>query len=85
MKVKLLNTSNNKLKDEIGKEFNCLRLNGWLELEDLNTPGYGITTSTIEKVIRTEDSDENKKIFVFTKNSQYELEVIEEVENDNNY
>lgn len=78
MKVKLLNTSNKGLKEEIGKEFNCLRLIGWLELEDLTTPGYGITTSTIEKVEEIKNANERKKIIVFTKNSNYELEVLEE-------
>ncbi len=78
MKVKLLDTSNKGLKEEIGKKFNCLRLNGWLELEDLKTPGYGITTSTIEKTEKVKTIGGRKMIIVFTKNSNYELEVLEE-------
>lgn len=73
MKVRLVNTTNEKIKKYIGEERNYFQMYGCACLESLTEPGYGIRTSKI----LNEKRDENK-IVLETKNSTYELEVLEE-------
>ncbi len=73
MKVRILNSTNEKIKEFIGEERNYFQMYGCACLESLTEPGYGIRTS---KLI-TEKRDENR-IVLETKNSTYELEVLEE-------
>ena len=73
MKVRILDSTNEKIKKYIGEERNYFQMYGCACLESLTEPGYGIRTS---KLI-TEKRDENR-IVLETKNSTYELEVLEE-------
>ncbi len=73
MKVKILNSSNPKIKKYIGEVRNYFKMGGCACLEDLKEPGYGIQTSRI-----IDEKKEGNIITIKTKNSTYELEIIKE-------
>ena len=79
MKVRILNSTNEKIKEFIGEERNYFQMYGCACLENLTEPGYGIRTS---KLIT--EKREGNIITIKTKNSDYELEVLDEVDNENN-
>ena len=73
MKVKILNSSNPKIKKYIGEVRNYFKMGGYACLEDLKEPGYGIKTSKI-----VDEKKEGNIITLDTKNSTYELEIMKE-------
>ena len=75
MKVKLLNTTSKKCKNAIKRIFNYQYGLGHIRLEDAEDSHLGIVTSTVLSIEKTED-----RIYVETKNSHYELEILK---NDN--
>ncbi len=79
MKVRLINTTSEKIKKYIGEERNYFQMYGCACLESLTKLGYGIRTS---KIIT--EKREGNIIIIKTKNSDYELEVLDEVDNENN-
>lgn len=72
MKVKILSSTNPKIKKYVGETRNYFKMYGFACLEDLNKPGYGIQTSKI-----IEEEKEGNILKIKTKNSIYELEVLE--------
>lgn len=79
MRVRILDSTNEKIKKYIGEERNYFQIYGCACLESLTEPDYGIQTS---KIIT--EKREGNIIIIKTKNSNYELEVLEEVDNENN-
>jgi len=75
MKVRILDSTNENIKKYIGEERNYFQMYGCACLESLTEPGYGIKTS---KVIT--EKREGNIINIKTKNSDYKLEVLDEVE-----
>lgn len=73
MKVKILNSTNPKIREYIGEIRNYFKMGNLACLEDLNEPGYGIQTSAI-----VSEKRENNIITIKTRNSVYELEIVEE-------
>lgn len=73
MLVKIIKTTNPRIEKYIGEIRRYFKLNGCACFEDLNKPGYGISTSRII----TEKIEENT-IIIKTKNSDYFLEIVEE-------
>lgn len=74
MRVRILDSTNEKIKKYIGEERNYFQMYGCACLESLTEPGYGIQTS---KII-TEKRIEENIIIIKTKNSDYKLEVLDE-------
>lgn len=73
MKVKILGSTNPEIKKYIGEIRNYFKMGNTVCLEDLNKPGYGIKTSSI-----INEKTENNIIKIKTKNSIYELEIMED-------
>lgn len=72
MKVRILSSTNPKIKKYIGETRNYFRMGNIACLEDLNKPGYGITTSSV-----INEKKENNILKIETRNSLYELEIVE--------
>jgi len=73
MLVRIVSSTNPKTQKYIGEKRRYFKMYGQACLEDLNKPGWGITTSKI-----LEEKEEGKLITIKTKNSTYVLEKIEE-------
>lgn len=73
MKVKILSSTNPKIKKYIGEIRNYFKIGNTVCLEDLNNPGYGIKTSSI-----ISEKQEKNILKIETRNSLYELEIVED-------
>lgn len=73
MLVRIISSTIPKIQKYAGEKRRYFKMNNQACLEDLNKPGWGITTSTI-----IEEKEDGKLITIKTKNSTYVLEKIEE-------
>ena len=73
MLVKIISSTNPGIEKYFGETRRYFEMFGQACLEDLNKPGYGIQTSNI-----VDKEEKDNIITIYTKNSTYVLEKIEE-------